>query len=128
MVALLLIALGCADPVEPAAYLSVLEILPSHGAVDVDAEATVTVVFSKPVDRESLWDNVLLFDDIGEEVPAANLYDEDTWTCTLEPSDPMRTGREHAIEISGAVLDVDGTPMGGELVSTFTVGGLPNSI
>jgi hypothetical protein len=124
---------GPADATAP----RVLSLEPADGAVGVSAVPVVRAVFDEPIARASAGADGLRLVELppggGEvEIAAALGFESGDTVLRLTVAAPLVPGDVYAVVLSGAITDLSGnaaadaggTPIGGELRHTFTVGGL----
>ena len=118
---MLFLLLACAEPIEPANYLSVLTINPSHGAVNVPVDADLRVIFSAGLDNPSTGQVTLSTTD-GTPVPTALRWFEDSSTVLLiDPIEDLATNTDFVLTL-GSGLDSEVGVLSSEVVSSFSTG------
>lgn len=118
---MLFLLLACADPIEPASYLSVLTINPSHGAVNVPVDSDLRVIFSAELDNPSAGQVTLSTMD-GTPVPTALRWFEDSGSMlVIDPIEDLATNSSFVLTL-GSGLDSQVGVLGSEVASSFSTG------
>ena len=101
---MLLLLLGCGDPVAVVDYLSVVNVAPSHGAANISPETTATVTFNDDL-VDGTWDDrvQLLPEGEAEGVPSTLDYDPLTRTLYLTPDEALDAGSTYVLTVTAGV-------------------------
>ncbi len=95
----------------------VLSVNPSDGAeISVNDMKEASVVFSEQMDAESINEGNIYISDVQGEVS----YDEQNQRAVFTPEESLIPHREYIIFVSREVEDLDGMPMGEDIITTFT--------
>lgn len=122
-VALLCLSLtACGDPVVLKEYLAVIDISPSHGAVNVSTKVDVRVVFNAGIDPDTAQGRLSLYDVTGVEVPSALEYDEEDQTLVLTPQGELLSNSEYSVVLSEGI-ESDLGPLLATINAEFTTEG-----
>lgn len=106
---------------------AVAGVTPHNGAVDVDVNATVMVMFSRPMNAATIDTNTLTVRGPGNVlVPASVVYNPSTFaiTAVLSPASPLEASTVYTVTVAGGaggVKDSGGVGMAGDFTSSFTV-------
>ena len=104
-----------------AAAPRVIESFPAPNAVEVDAGALLLVLFSAPMDRDSLADGAFRLEDAGGATVSGTLFlDKDV--LTFAPAALLARGARYTLRVGTGAKDVAGTSLENEWVAPFTVG------
>lgn len=125
LVAALPLALAaCGDPVVLKEYFTVLNVSPSHGAVNIGVNADMRVTFSHPVDPGSLDGAVLLTDATEEAVSASVTLSEDNYTVLVLPDAELSQATSYALTLSAALSSDSVGALPTDIRTLFTTEGL----
>lgn len=103
------------DAVSP----EILSISPEDGEKP-DANTTVNVTFTKPIDPDSVNNSTFeLTDDSGQPVASRVSYHD--CVLTLTPKNPLTPGTDYTVVISGLITDMYGNPLKSGMNRTFEV-------
>ncbi|MGH9457003.1 MAG: Ig-like domain-containing protein, partial [Thermoanaerobaculia bacterium] len=109
-----------------AAAPEVRQIFPDESAIGVDPGAMVVVLFSNPMDRESLRCGAGEGCAFRLESPSGSavsgVLEVDREALTFAPAAPLEDGAEYTIRITTAAKDAGGVPLGSEWISRFRIG------
>lgn len=89
---------------------TVVSITPEDGTEDVEPDAPITVVFSEPLDPETVTDALKLFDGDTEVPGTVELGDGDA-EISFTPDAPLDLWTEYRLEISADVADAEGATL-----------------
>ena len=111
---------SCAPATQATEPLALLAASPSSGAVDVPLDAEVVLSFSDalPDSADSSDDWVALSTDLGAVPSTLALVDDDV--LVLSPLEPLAPETVHSVTVSGDLRGVQATPLGQDLLLTFT--------
>ncbi len=96
---------------------TVVAAVPAPDADAVPVDATIMAVFSEALDAATVTAGSVV---LSPGVTAAVSYDPDTFTATLAPTGPLNHGVTYEARITTAVTDLDGNPLAGDYIWTFT--------
>lgn len=100
----------------------VTSVSPANGAGNVQPDVSVTVTFSKPMDKTGITSATLVVRDAANAtVPGVLTFNVDTTAVTFYPTDAFKQETGYNITISAAVKDLQGYPLGQDVTSTFTI-------
>jgi hypothetical protein len=118
----LVLAAGCARKLPPtggppdAVAPTLMAIQPDSGATSVPRDATIRLVFSEPMDRASVGQNVVL----GPGVRGVRAKWENGRTLALVPDGPLPEGRTLTLLVPPGARDVRGNALERAFTSFFT--------
>lgn len=122
-VALACLALtACGDPVVLKEYLAVIDVSPSHGAVNVSTLVDVRVVFNSEIDATSAEGRLTLLDATGALVPSDLEYLDGEQTLTLTPQGELLSDALYSIALSEGI-ESDLGPLLANVHGEFTTEG-----
>lgn len=101
---LLLPLAACGDPVVVKDYLTVINVSPAHGSVEVAADADVFVTFNAPLDESTLEGRVFLQDVAEATVAAEWSYLADDLTVQLSPAEPLVLGETYTVVLAEGIM------------------------
>lgn len=115
---------GCGDPVVMAEYFTVINVSPTHGAVNVGVDADLRVTFSHPIDHGTIDGAVSLTDASGNEVEAGVDIADDDYTVFVEPVELLDDAATYTLTLKAGLggQDVGALPV--DISTTFTTEGL----
>jgi hypothetical protein len=101
----------------------VVAISPTNGAINVQPDVPVVVTFSKPMDKSTVNSQTLKLTNSSnsESIPGVITWNIDSKTVTFYPADAFKQETSYSVNIAASVKDVQGYPLGQDIVSTFTV-------
>ena len=114
---MVLLLMACSGPVQPAEYLAVLSLTPSHGAEDVAPGAELLTVFSHALGEVD--DASFRLEGPSGEVP--HTLSVDTTTLLFSPSAALEPG-QHRFVISAGVPALHVEPLASDVHADFQVG------
>ncbi|MFT5586110.1 MAG: hypothetical protein ACI9VR_003707 [Cognaticolwellia sp.] len=118
---MLFLLLACADPVEPASYLSVLTMNPSNGAINVPMDADLRVIFSADLQDPSAQ-QVNLSTAEGTPVPTAlRWFDDSASMLVIDPIENLAANTDFVLTLGSGVDSQVGT-LGAQVESSFSTG------
>ncbi len=99
-----------------------LESTPLNSATNVTLAQPITLVFSEPLDLNTVTaEHVKLFREGGEPVPVdVLLRPEDQRTAQIQPRAALARGTRYHLQLSGGILDRAGNPLVADTVSFTT--------
>jgi pimeloyl-ACP methyl ester carboxylesterase/uncharacterized Zn-binding protein involved in type VI secretion len=101
---------------------TVKAITPTNGAVKVQPDVPVTVTFSKAMDKTTITSATLVVRDAANSAVAGALtYSVDSKTVTFYPNEQFKQETTYTVSIGATVKDLQGYPLGQDVVSAFTV-------
>jgi hypothetical protein len=131
IVILLVIATGCTRGLvfnsnSPYSYMDfqtfplIISISPGDGAIDVDTSSTITVVFSKELDKFTVSESSFILAD-SDYVPVKSDFSyPDLRTVVLTPRDQLLNLAEYNVLITTDIKDTDGNYLPSEKLWYFT--------
>ncbi|MCZ7663525.1 MAG: Ig-like domain-containing protein [Thermoleophilia bacterium] len=113
-----LIALASADTAAP----TVRRVIPAPGTAGVSPASFVTLVFSEPMDADTLDKEHLQIRGPIAAIPLESVvFSADRTTVYLYPAGVLRAGATFTVFVDGAaVTDVAGNPLGDDFAAAFT--------
>jgi len=100
----------------------VVRTIPPNGATEVVLSVAVTVVFSEPIDVNSLTTGNVQLHIEGEPVEGTLGSSDDGLRSWFAPDEPLQEGTTYSLVITTGVLDLQGDPLEEEVQGTFTTG------
>lgn len=101
---------------------SLLGISPSDGAVGVSPSTTIVVLFSEPMDVESVLAGVSSSPDMNLNLPATIISGDQT-RFEFIPLNDLSFGTNYTFSVPNTVEDLSGNPLPGSESSSFVIGG-----
>ena len=98
----------------------VVRTLPPNGATEVVLSVAVTVVFSEPIDVNSLGQGGLELRRDGVPLEGTVEWSEDRLLSWFSPAEPLEAETSYDLVITTNVLDLQGDPLEEEVHSAFT--------
>jgi alpha-tubulin suppressor-like RCC1 family protein len=98
----------------------VVRTIPPNGATEVVLSVAVTVVFSEPVDGNSLGQGGLELRRDGVPVEGTVDWSEDRLRAWFSPAEPLEAETTYHLVVTTNVLDLQGDPLEEEVQSAFT--------
>jgi len=84
---------------------------PEPNQTNVPVDTVVTATFSKAMNGSTFDASSFKVEDSGNQVLGAIAYDSATRTVTFTPGNPLKTGTEYTVTLTGAIKDVSGNPL-----------------
>ena len=110
---MLLLLLGCGDPVALQQYLAVINVAPSHGAANISPETSVLVTFNDDLATPiASWAFDLRPENSDEAVYWSGEYSSSTYTQRLQPDQPLESGTRYVLTIGSSNPDLVGQTVG----------------
>lgn len=101
---------------------SITTVSPANGATNVQPTVPVVVTFSKPMDKNSINTTTLkLTDLIGTTIPGVITWNAEATIASFYPADAFKQETGYRVTIASTVKDLQGYPLGQNVVSGFTV-------
>ncbi|WP_017444946.1 Ig-like domain-containing protein [Gayadomonas joobiniege] len=99
----------CVDEERP----TVVQLSPLHSATDIPVNASVSIIFSEPVDPVTVTsDSAYLYDSVSNTRVATQIsLTNNNTSLTLTPDTPMLVGRRHYIYLTSTIKDSFGNPL-----------------
>ena len=111
----------CYDPGAALGHLTVSSMAPAAADQDVAPAAAVRVVFSRPLDPQTLdGTSFTLAPAGGSPITAGFSYDPATRTATLTPAARLAYGTEYVTRLTTAIADSTGLPLAAVYQWSFT--------
>jgi hypothetical protein len=89
--------------------------MPAGGATDVDPNAPIELVFSRPMQAGMEALAALHLGDVaGPVVPGAWAWSDDGTRLTFSPTDALESQTSHTLHLGGGMMDADGRALGYE--------------
>ncbi len=100
---------------------AIVSITPPDGASDVDLQPVIEIVFSEPLDINTVngTNVVLAIDANGDGVVTTLSLQPDLKTLRMTPTAPLGVDTQYGVTITTALADASGNPLGAESVTTF---------
>ena len=98
----------------------VVRTVPPKDATDVVLSVSMMVVFSEPVDGNTLVPEHFRLERDGEPVEGAILLSDDGLKAELTPAEPLQRATTYTLVVTTGVLDLDGNALEEEVRATFT--------
>ena len=117
---MLMLLLGCGDPVALQQYLTVVNISPSHGAATISAETTVQATFNDPLVADSWTESVHLLAEVDQGLVPGTLEYADR-TVTFTPTEALATGATYLFALTGGLEGESRGPLPAPIETRFTV-------
>ncbi|MFC1609798.1 Ig-like domain-containing protein [Myxococcota bacterium] len=93
---------------------------PANGSREVPRDVEIEVSFSEAIQKSTLDAGVRLANAASDtDVSCVSTYDPDTFALRLAPSEPLVPHQGYLIELTTAIKDLEGNPLGNEVVTTF---------
>ncbi|MBI2931319.1 MAG: Ig-like domain-containing protein, partial [Planctomycetes bacterium] len=101
---------------------TVLATDPADGATEVSTVGKILVLFSEPMDRETISRrSIRLVGPSGTVRASVNLAEHDL-ACYIQPDRPLAVSTTYQIRVAAAVKDKTGVAMGSQFQASFTTG------
>ncbi|HEX7001076.1 MAG TPA: Ig-like domain-containing protein, partial [Trueperaceae bacterium] len=114
-----LLAAACSQNEAPLQQVSLLEVYPADGAVDVAVDVQIVARFDGALDGTGLLDQVSLH--LADANIAGTLaYDDAEYTLTFTPADALAPATTYSVTLAGTVKALQGASLGEETVWSFT--------
>jgi alpha-tubulin suppressor-like RCC1 family protein len=100
----------------------VVRTIPPNGATEVVLSVAVAVVFSEPIDLNSVTTEDIQLRIDGEPVEGTLEWSEDGLRSWFRTAEPLQEATTYSLVITTGVLDLQGDPLEEEVGATFTTG------
>jgi hypothetical protein len=90
---------------------SVVETVPSAGAVNVPLDSTIVITFSEPIDPGSVTSESIVVRAGTTEVAGTRVLSADRRRVTFRPDGPLASLTTHLVVVSTGIRDAGGNPM-----------------
>ena len=111
----LALAGACTDSTSPSGDTIVTSIVPTGGATDVDPNAPIELVFSRPMQAGmEAFAALHAGDTAGPVFPGGWAWSNDRTRLTFTPAGPLDAGTAYTIHMGGRMIDADGRALGYE--------------
>ncbi len=100
----------------------VVRTVPPKGATEVVLSVTVTVIFSEPVDANTITAGTLQLELDDQPVDGTIELEDAGLIATIKPTDLLREVSAYRLLVNTGVQDLTGDPLDGPFESTFTTG------
>ena len=88
---------------------SLSQIIPEGGAINVDPNAPITIVFSHPMGSGMEMYIALHEGNTGGPIIEGTwTWSEDLMTVTFQPNSPLNPGTDYSVHLGGGMTDMDG--------------------
>ena len=108
---------------------TVSTVSPINGTVGVSTITNVTATFSEPMDPASIGSGAFELHGLSNIlIPASIIYNANTQTSILDPTDPLSNSTTYSARIKGGtagVKDLAGNPLNNDFVWSFTTEAAP---
>ncbi|MCB9745243.1 MAG: Ig-like domain-containing protein [Alphaproteobacteria bacterium] len=125
LAALPLLLAGCGEPVVMAEYFTVINVSPSHGAVNIGTDADLRVTFSHPIDASSVGDDAIVLTSVAGDVVTGSLEVlDDAYTLTFKPDAPLDDASRYVLTLASGLGGESVGVLPTDIVTEFTTVGL----
>jgi YD repeat-containing protein len=97
-------------------------ITPTMGLINIPRNTPVTVSFSRPVDRTSITTATFAFTQGAVPVAGTFSYEFGDTVVTFRPAATLAASTAYTLALTQAIKSVDGVPLDGGFVGSFTTG------
>jgi hypothetical protein len=124
LLALLVVLVGCKEPLVVESYLALVHLSPSPGAAGINVDTQVVASFSEPLVGSSIDAQTVWMEDVNQVPVVANVtYDGASSSIILTPETSLEINTTYRVFLTNKIEGANSGKLRANVTSDFTTGG-----